>query len=88
MRPKKEKKKKEKFVDDGRVIASMDDISINGYSSRRARENRQKIRDCDLSRKERWAIYKAALGAVMPVFCIFLVALVFVLFFLYFFWMN
>ncbi|MBE7067930.1 MAG: hypothetical protein E7381_01370 [Clostridiales bacterium] len=88
MREKKSKKKKEKFVDDGRVVASMDSEYITGYKSRKSRENRKALREANVTRKERWAIYKAALGAVMPVFCMFIVALVLVLFFLYFFWMH
>lgn len=88
MRPKKEKKPKQKFVDDGRVIASMDSEYITGYKSRKSRENRKAIREANLTRKERWAIYKAALSAVLPVFCMFIAALLIVLLFLYFFWMH
>ncbi len=88
MRPKKEKKKKEKFVDDGRVIASMDNEYITGYKSREARKNREEIRESNLTRKERWAIYKAALGAVMPVFTMFIISIIIVILLLYFFWLN
>lgn len=88
MLSKKEKKAKEKFVDDGRVIADMDSEYITGYKSKKSRENRQAIREANLTRKERWAIYKGALGAVMPVFCLFLLSLVIVIFGLYFFWMH
>ena len=88
MRQKKEKKQKQKFVDDGRVIASMDNEYITGYKSRESRKNREELRESNLTRKERWAIYKAALGAVMPVFGLFIISLVIVLFLLYFFWMN
>ena len=85
---KKERKKKEKFVDDGRVIASMENEYITGYKSSAGRKNREELRESNLTRKERWAIYRAALGAVMPVFGLFIVAIVAVLFFLYFFWIN
>ena len=85
---KKEKKKKEKFVDDGRVVASMDSEYINGYKSKEHRENREALREARLSRKERWAIYKAALAHVMPLFGIFLASLLFVILFLYTFWLN
>ena len=88
MREKKEKKKKEKFVDDGRVIASMDNEFITGYKSREARKNREELRESNLTRKERWAIYKASLGAVMPVFGMFILSLVIVILLLYFFWMH
>jgi hypothetical protein len=88
VREKKEKKKKEKFVDDGRVIASMDSEYITGYKSREARKNREELRESNLTRRERWAIYKAALGAVMPVFGIFMISLVIVILLLYFFWMH
>lgn len=82
------KKKKEKFVDDGRVIASMDNEYINGYKSKEHRENRQALKEAQLSRKERWAIYKAALGHMLPIFGIFLASIIFIIFFLYFFWVK
>ena len=84
----KKDKKKEKFVDDGRVIASMDSEYINGYKSKEHRENRQALREANLSRKERWAIYKAVLAQVMPIFGIFFASLIFVILFLYWFWLN
>ena len=64
---KKERKKKEKFVDDGRVIASMENEYITGYKSKEHREKRRELQEANLSRKERWAIYKAMLANVMPV---------------------
>ena len=84
----KKKKKKEKFVDDGRVIASMDSEYINGYKSKQHRENREALRDAQLSLRERLAIYKAVLANVMPVLGIFLVSIILVICFLYYFWMN
>ena len=85
---KKEKKKKEKFEDDGRVIADMDFEHITGYRSKKHRENRQAIKEANLSRKERWAIYKAAFEQYMPIFGIFFLSIVAVLLLLYFFWIN
>lgn len=84
----KEKKEKQKFVDDGRVIASMDSEYINGYASKQQRENRQALREARLTRKERWAIYKAALAHILPVFFMFLCSVFFVIIFLYFVWMR
>ena len=84
----KKKKQKEEFVDDGRVIASMDSEYINGYKSKKHRENREALREAQVSRKERWAIYKAAFGAFMPILGIFLVSIILVLCLLYFFWLN
>ena len=84
----KEKKKKEKFVDDGRVIAPMDNEYINGYRSKEQRENHQAIRESNLSRKERWAIYKGVLSNVMPIFTVFFCALVICICLLYFLWMK
>ena len=84
---KKEKKKKEKFEDDGRVIADMDFEHITGYRSKKHRENRQAIKEANLSRKERWAIYKAYLSQCMPIFGIFFLSIVVVLLFLRFVWM-
>ena len=86
MSPKKEKK--EKFEDDGRVIANMDYEHITGYKSRKHRENRQALKEARLSRKERFAIYKAAFMQYMPVFGLFFASLIFVIFFLYFFWVK
>ena len=62
------KKKKEKFEDDGRVIANMDFEHITGYKSRKHRENRQAIKEARLSRKERFAIYVGAFKQYMPIF--------------------
>lgn len=84
----KEKKKKEEFVDDGRVIAPMDNEAINGYRSKEHRENHNALREANLSRKERWAIYKAALASILPTFGIFIMALVASILFLYIFWLN
>ena len=84
----KEKKRKEKFVDDGRVIAPMDGEHINGYKSKAHRENRQALREANLSRKERWAIYKGVLSNVMPIFAIFFASLVIAICLLYLFWMK
>lgn len=84
----KEKKQKEKFVDDGRVIAPMDSEHINGYKSKEHRENRQAIREANLSRKERWAIYKGLLSNVMPIFLVFIASLVIVICLLELFWLK
>ena len=86
MKEKKEKKKKEKFVDDGRVVASMDCETINGYRSKKHHDNRRALKEARLSRKERWAIYKAALGATMPVLGMFLCGILLAIFLLYFLW--
>ncbi len=85
---KREKKKKEKFVDDGRVIAPMDNEYITGYKSKEHREKRRELQEANLSRKERWAIYKAMLGNVMPVFLTFMLSLVAAILLLYFFWIQ
>ena len=82
------KKKKEKFEDDGRVIANMDFEHITGYKSRKHRENRQAIKEARLSRKERFAIYKGAFMQYMPVFGLLFASIVFVILFLYFFWVK
>ena len=84
----KEKKQKEEFVDDGRVIAPMDGEHLNGYKSKAHRENRQAIREANLSRKERWAIYKGLLANVMPIFGIFVASVIIVICLLYLFWMK
>ena len=85
---KREKKKKEKFVDDGRVIAPMDNEYITGYKSKEHRDRRRELQETNLSRKERWAIYKAMLANVMPVFLTFMLSLVIAILLLYFFWIN
>lgn len=87
MSPKKEKKK-EKFEDDGRVIANMDYEHITGYKSRKHRENRQALKEARLTLKERMAIYKAAFMQYMPIFGLFFASIIFVILFLYFFWIN
>ena len=84
----KKDKKKEEFVDDGRVIASMDCESINGYRSKEEREKHRELRELDLSRKERWAIYKGALGSILPMLGIFVGSLIFIILFLYVFWIK
>ena len=87
MSPKKEKKK-EKFEDDGRVIANMDYEHITGYKSRKHRENRQALKEARLTFKERMASYKAAFMQYMPIFGLFFASIIFVILFLYFFWIN
>lgn len=52
------KKKKEKFVDDGRTIADMDYEHITGYKSKSERKKHNEIRSLNLSKQERRAIYK------------------------------
>ena len=88
MKEKKEKKKKEKFVDDGRVVASMDCETVNGYRSKKHHDNHRAIREARLSRKERWAIYKAALDATLPVLGMFLCGIILAIALLSFFWIN
>ena len=83
-----EKKPKEKFEDDGRVIADMDCEHITGYKSKKHREQQRALKEMDLSRKERWAIYKGALAQWMPFFLLFTGSLVLVICLLYFFWMK
>ena len=83
-----EKEKKEKFIDDGRVIADMDNEFITGYKSKEHRRNVEALREAQLSREERKAIYKGALAQVMPIFGIFVLSIVAVIFLLYFFWMR
>lgn len=82
------KKKKQEFVDDGRVIADMDNEYITGYKSKEHRKNVEALKEAQLSREERKAIYKGALRQVMPIFGIFVLSIVAVIFFLYFFWMR
>ncbi|MBR2341025.1 MAG: hypothetical protein IKA72_01270 [Clostridia bacterium] len=88
MRKFKEKKKKEKFVDDGRVIADMDNEYITGYKSKEHRKNVEALREAQLSREERRAIYRGALGQVMPIFGIFIFSIIAAILFLYFVWMR
>ena len=54
----------------------MDNEYINGYKSAQHRENRNAIKEANLSRKERWAIYKGVLSNIMPIFLIFLAVLI------------
>lgn len=82
---KKEKKKKEKFVDDGRVIASMDAENINGYRSAEERKKHEELKALDLSKQERRAIYKAALGQYVPMILCFVGMFVILLILFYFF---
>lgn len=84
----KKREKKEEFVDDGRVIADMDTELITGYKSKKHRELERELKETDLTRQERWAIYKGALMQYMPIFGMFIGSLVLVIFLLYFFWMN
>ncbi|MBR4943274.1 MAG: hypothetical protein IKZ28_04505 [Clostridia bacterium] len=84
----KRKKKKEEFVDDGRVVASMDYEHINGYKSKAQRENRRALKEVRLSRKERWAIYKGLLSNLMPMFWMFMASFMVAILLLYIFWLN
>ncbi|MBQ8885480.1 MAG: hypothetical protein IJY62_03840 [Clostridia bacterium] len=82
---KKEKKQKEKFVDDGRVIASMDAEHINGYRSAEERKKHEEIKSLDLNKDERKAIYKAALRQYVPMILCFVGMMVLLLLLFYFF---
>ncbi len=82
------KDKKEKFVDDGRVIADMDCEHITGYKSKKERRNREELKEMQITRKERWAIYKAALQQFMPALGMFIGSVLIVILLMYFFWLN
>ena len=82
------KKKKEKFVDDGRTIADMDYEHITGYKSKSERKKHNEIRSLNLSKQERRAIYKAAFTQYMPMCVCFLLAFGLVIAFLYFVWLS
>lgn len=84
----KDGKKKEEFIDDGRTIADMDYEHITGYKSKKERKKHDEIRSLDLTRQERRAIYKAAFSQYMPMFACFIVAFILVIVFLYFFWLS
>ncbi len=66
---KREKAPKPVFVDDGRTIADMDYEHITGYKSKEERKKHTEIRSLGLSRKERWAIYRAAFARYPRGFC-------------------
>ena len=81
---KREKAPKPVFVDDGRTIADMDYEHITGYKSKEERKKHTEIRSLGLSRKERWAIYRAAFARYLPMFFCFIGALVVLLLAFYF----
>ena len=84
----KKRNPKEKFVDDGRVIAPMDGEHLNGYKSKAHRENRRALKEARLSRKERWAIYKGLLSSVLPLYLMLIGSLVLTILLLKIFWIR
>ena len=82
---KKEKKKKEKFVDDGRVIANMDAENITGYRSKEERKKHEELSSLDLSKEEKRAISRAAMSQSVPMVLFFVGAMVLLLLLFYFF---
>lgn len=81
-------KKKKEFIDDGRTVANMDFEHITGYKSKEEHKKHEELRELNLSKKERNAIYKATFWQFMPIFATFIGALCLVILFLYFFWLN
>lgn len=74
------KKKREKFIDDGRTVADMNIDGMRGYdhSTQNERENREPL---ELTREERRAISKGMIAAALLVGGIFFA--VFALFILF-----
>lgn len=58
--PKKNKKKKVKYIDDGHTVYSMEGLDPDA-------EKRKKAGDIRLTWKERWAVIRAALGRYLPI---------------------
>ena len=81
-------KKNKDFYDDGHTVADMDFENITGYKSKKDRKNHEELRELNLSKKERRAIYKATFMQFMPIFGMFISALLFVILLLHFFWLN
>lgn len=76
------KKKKTKFVDDGRTIADMNVEGMPWYTPGKKEEGQKDTpKEYDLTRKEMFAMMRGILGAAMLIAAIFL--LVFFLFILF-----
>lgn len=69
------KEKKEKHYDDGHTIYSMDGL------------NKEKKGNLDVTKKERWAIIKAAMSVYLPRFLLIILAFVITILLIYF-WLN
>ncbi len=69
---KKKKKRKEEFIDDGRTIANMNVEGFKWYVSDRSAEEKKKLEGLKITRKERWAMLKAAFITIVPVILLYL----------------
>lgn len=58
--PKKKKRTKTKYIDDGHTIYSMEGLDPDA-------ERKKKAGDIRLTRKERWAAIRAGLGRYLPI---------------------
>ncbi|MCL2862164.1 MAG: hypothetical protein FWE22_07125 [Firmicutes bacterium] len=82
---KKRKEKKEKFVDDGRVIADMSLKGTKHYDNRYSERPKKKER-ISITRGERWAMFKAAMLVFGPWLLIFLASIGVVILLLWLWW--
>ena len=64
----KKKNKREEFVDDGHVIANMNIEGMPGYIKDRDkyRDQKRRVEQMNLTRKEKWSIIIAAYSVVIP----------------------
>lgn len=62
------KNKKEKFFDDGHVIANMNIDGIPGYVKDRDKykDQKRRVEQMNLTRKEKWSIVIAVYSIVIP----------------------
>lgn len=58
--------KKNQPIDDGRVIADMNVKGMRGYVPEEQKEKRRKADSVNLTRKEKWALIKAAYLHAIP----------------------
>ncbi|MCL2234336.1 MAG: hypothetical protein FWC11_02565 [Firmicutes bacterium] len=81
---KKQKKKKAKFVDDGRVIADMSLQGTRHYNPRYS--DKPRTERIKITARERWAMFKAAIQVFGPWVAIFFGSIGLVIFLLWLWW--
>lgn len=71
------KKEKKPYVDDGHTIYDMDGVGRTGWwSSSKNPEEKKKQTPVGLTRRERWAVIRAALSTYLPVLLVILTGFV------------
>lgn len=83
----KTKKKKVKYIDDGRTIANMNVEGMKWYVPEKHRRAKSQLADLKITKSERRAMIKGALLAILPIVFAY-IGIFFVIFLIIYFWLS